>query len=290
MTEYPPILSGTALQQIAALRDYLVRRARDSDASVGAGALDGPKNSASVGAGVLDGPKNSASAGEGLAPPAVGQAAVSPGGASPAPTAAHSEFRIPNSELPSAALRALIVKTADRVERQVELLSRSLHEDYLARSDFGDYQEQIDTLIRATARQIVESYDFTARLSAADARLGELAGALTRLRGEIRRGLIQDPETGELCFGIAIAQELRFTGQTVTENGLVYEELAPGQTLGLYTASGWQFWINGSKRGWFDASDGQLHIRSLTAEQELRLGGDWLCTSSGGFGIRYVGA
>ena len=289
MTEYPPILSGTALQQIAALRDYLVRRARDANAFVGAGVLDGPKNSASAGAGVLDGPKNSASAGEGLAPPAVGQAAVSPGGASPAPTAAHSEFRIPNSELPSAALRALIVKTADRVERQVELLSRSLHEDYLARSDFGDYQEQIDTLIRATARQIVESYDFTARLSAADERLGELAGALTRLRGEIRRGLIQDPETGELCFGIAIAQELRFTGQTVTENGLVYEELAPGQTLGLYTASGWQFWINGSKRGWFDASDGQLHIRSLTAEQELRLGGDWLCTSSGGFGIRYVG-
>ena len=262
MTEYPPILSGTALQQIAALRDYLVRRARDSDASVG----------------------------EGLAPPAVGQAAVSPGGASPAPAAAHSESQIPNSALPAAALRALIVKTADRVERQVELLSRSLHEDYLARSDFGDYQEQIDALIRATARQIVESYDFTARLSAADARLGELAGALTRLRGEIRRGLIQDPETGELCFGIAIAQELRFTGQTVTENGLVYEELAPGQTLGLYTASGWQFWINGSKRGWFDASDGQLHIRSLTAEQELRLGGDWLCTSSGGFGIRYTGA
>ena len=276
MTEYPPILSGTALQQIAALRDYLVRRARDRDASVGAGALDGPKNSASVG--------------EGLAPPADTGANRTTGGASPAPTAAHSEFRIPNSELPSAALRALIVKTADRVERQVELLSRSLHEDYLARSDFGDYQEQIDTLIRATARQIVESYDFSARLSAADERLGELAGALTRLRGEIRRGLIQDPETGELCFGIAIAQELRFTGQTVTENGLVYEELAPGQTLGLYTASGWQFWINGSKRGWFDASDGQLHIRSLTAEQELRLGGDWLCTSSGGFGIRYVGA
>jgi hypothetical protein len=191
--------------------------------------------------------------------------------------------------LPAAALRALIVKTADRVERQVELLSRSLHEDYLARSDFGDYQEQIDTLIRATARQIVESYDFTARLSAADERLGELAGALTRLRGEIRRGLIQDPETGELCFGIAIAQELRFTGQTVTENGLVYEELAPGQTLGLYTASGWQFWINGSKRGWFDASDGQLHVGGMNAEQELRLGGDWVMTAVGGFGLRYVG-
>jgi hypothetical protein len=266
MTEYPPILSGTALQQIAALRDYLVRRARDSDALASPSGGGAERSEAEGGT------------------PLSALRATSPGGGSKdAPTASQDA-------LPAAALRALIVKTADRVERQVELLSQSLHEDYLARSDFGDYQEQIETLIRASARQIVESYDFTARLSAADARLGELAGALTRLRGEIRRGLIQDPETGELCFGIAIARELRFTGQTVTENGLVYEELAPGQTLGLYTDAGWQFWCNGSKRGWFDASDGQLHIRSLTAEQELRPGGDWLCTSAGGFGIRYTGA
>ncbi len=264
MTEYPPILSGTALQQIAALRDYLVRRVQDAEGETAA-----------------------SSAGTGLAASALGRAAASPGGASPASAAAPAA---PSESSSAAALRALIVKTADRVEGQVELLSRSLHQDYLAVSDFGEYQEQIDSLIRATARQIVESYDFASRLEAADAGLGELTAAMTRLRGEIRRGLIQDPETGEICFGIAVAEELRFTGQTVTENGLDYAELAPGQTLGLYTATGWQFWCNGSKRGWFDASDGQLHVRALTDEQELRLGGDWLCTAAGGFGIRYVGA
>ena len=265
MTEYPPILSGTALQQIAALRDYLVRRARDSE-------------SATI-----------STVGEGLAPPADTGANRTTGGAYPAPAAAHSESQIPNSELP-AALRALVVKTADTVRQQVELLSASLHADYLAKSEFGAYQEQADAAIRATARQIVESYDFSARLEAADARLGELAQALTRLHGEIRRGLIQDPETGELAFGIAIAQELRFTGRSVTEDGLSYEELAPGQTLGLYTASGWQFWCNGSKRGWFDAADGHLHVRSLLVEQSLHLGPDWVLSSVGGPGIRYTGA
>ncbi len=251
MIEYPPILSGTALEQIAALRDYLVRRARDADA----------------------------------VPAPVGAAISRPQTA--AASSAASTDRSPQS---AAALRSLVVKTADTVQRQVELLAQSLHEDYLARSDFGEYQEQIDLAIQATARQIVESFDYSARLAAADAQLGELSGAMTALRGEIRRGLIRDPETGEQVLGIAVAENLRFTGETVTEEGLRYDVLAPGQTLGLYTATGWQFWCGGSKRGWFDSADGQLHVRSLTDEQELRLGADWSLTASGGFGIRYIGA
>ena len=262
MTEYPPILSGTALEQIAALRDYLVRRAREDDS-----ALASPSGGSGAAQAVPEGAALSAAA---LASPSGGSGN-------------------PGADRGAAALRALVVKTADTVQRQVDLLAHSLHEDYLARSDFGAYQEQIDLAIRMTARQIVESTDYASRLTAADRRLGELASAMTDLRGEIRRGLIADPETGELCFGIAVAESLRFTGQTVTQDGVRYEVLAPGQTLGLYTASGWQFWCGGSKRGWFDSADGQLHVRSLTAEQELRLGADWVLTPTGGFGVRYVG-
>ena len=68
--------------------------------------------------------------------------------------------------------------------------------------------------------------------------------------------------------------------------GLRYYELSPGSTLGLYTATGWQFWISGSKRGWFDSADGMLHVTNLAADSSLRLGGDWLLTADGGLGIR----
>ena len=34
MREYPPILTGDALQQIAALRDYLVRQTRDREQEI----------------------------------------------------------------------------------------------------------------------------------------------------------------------------------------------------------------------------------------------------------------
>ena len=45
---------------------------------------------------------------------------------------------------------------------------------------------------------------------------------LTDLNGQIRRGVIEDPETHEVQLGIAISEQLSFTGQTQTEGGLTY--------------------------------------------------------------------
>ena len=250
MYEMPPILRGSEREQLAALRDYLVRLARSLER-----AAEAPLNAESASTSVSAAPASALAAARGE----------------------------------SGELRSLVVKTAERVEHSVEQLRRTLHEDYLALSDFGSYRETLEGSFEATARGVVESYDYEAALAALAGRLGSAESAVETLRGQIRRGLVTDPASGETVLGIAVAQELRLTGATHTENGLVYYELAPGQTLGLYTATGWQFWINGSKRGWFDSLDGMLHVARLAVEQSLRLGGDWLLTASGGFGIRYVG-
>ena len=247
MLEMPPILRGSEREQLAALRDYLVRLARSLES-----AQEAPLSVQSA-------------------------------------PAAHSAAAVSGTRRENGELRSLVVKTAEQVRHSVELLSRTLREDYLALSDFGSYRETLAGSFEATARGVVESYDFEAALAALAGRLGSAESAVETLRGQIRRGLVTDPDTGETVLGIAIAQELRLTGATQTEGGLVYYELAPGQTLGLYTASGWQFWINGAKRGWFDSLDGMLHAARLAVEQSLRLGGDWLLTAGGGFGLRYTG-
>ena len=141
----------------------------------------------------------------------------------------------------------------------------------------------------ATAREIVESYDYAQRIDAVGASLDALDSYLTAIRGEIRRGLITDPETGEQVLGIAVAENLRFTGQTHDAEGLTYYELSPGQTLGQYTATGWQFWINGAKRGWFDSADSMLHLTRLRAADSIDLGDSWRLSSAGGLGIKYIG-
>ena len=269
MIEYPPILRGTAQQQLAQLRDYLVRRAREEERAPAPVSAD---TASSALASVSDAD---------VASLVTGAAA---GGVGANTTASSLAARQSD-----AALRALILKTTDQVQSRVDKLAASLQADFVAQSDFGRYQEEIRTLIQATARQIVESYDFTALLEADRAAVGELTGSVTRLQGQIRRGLIEDPETGEESIGIAVAESLRFTGRRLTRDGEELEELSPGQSLGLYTATGWQFWCSGSKRGWFDASDGRLHVRGLTAEEELDLGGDWVLSAAGGLGIRYLG-
>lgn len=242
MLETPPLLRGSEREQIAALRDYLVRLSRSLEQS--------------------------------------GEAALAPSAAlAQTQTAQAAEKR--NGEL-----RSLIVKTAETVEHHIERLSATLAEDYLARSDFGSYQEALRATFEATARGVVESYAFDAALEALSVRAETSERSLTALRGEIRRGLITDPGTGQTAMGIAVAENLRFTGAAQTVDGQTYYELSPGQTLGLYTSAGWQFWINGARAGWFSALDGMLHVANVAVETGLSLGGDWMLSASGGFGIR----
>ncbi len=251
MREYPPILTGSEQQQIRSIRDYLVRLAKSLDEA----SLDAAPESAEKERQTAD--------------------------------------KLAAIRKNAANLRALIVKTADAAESVALELGATRQEMasyYLAKSDFGSYIEQAQTSFAATARGVVESYDFQSLIDAVSARTAALDSYLTSIRGEIRRGVITDPGTGEQALGIAIAENLQFTGAVHTEDGLDYYELSPGQTLGLYTASGWQFWVNGSKRGWFDSADGSLHVVSEVVEDMLQLGAGWVFSTVGGLGIKYTGS
>ena len=275
MFEYPPILRGTEKQQLAALRDYLVRMARSLQAAQTA--------AESAGTAALSAADSAALSRLEAGSPAAGD---SGGDWSDLRQARHA----------AGQLRALITKTARQmdgrlqaVQQHVERVDSSLREDYLAVSDFGEYTRQAELNMSATAEAVVESYAFSERIDAVGASLDALDSYLTDIHGEIRRGLITDPETGEQVLGIAVAEQLHFTGQTHTRDGLVYYELSPGQTLGLYTATGWQFWINGAKRGWFDSSDSMLHVTNIVSENSFKLSDKWELVNVNGFGIRYVG-
>lgn len=182
----------------------------------------------------------------------------------------------------AASLKALIVKNAGEVCAYADAKVEEYDSMYVAKSDFGNYYEQIETQVETTARSTVESYHYT------DAIEG-LSEHMTELNGQIRRGVMEDPQTHELHLGIAVSERLSFTGQTQTSGGVTYYELSPGQTLGLYTSTGWQFWISGVKRGWFSSEDSMLHLSNIVVEDTLQLGANWQLSPFGGFGLRYIG-
>ena len=99
-------------------------------------------------------------------------------------------------------LRALIEKTAGEIYSHVDAINRQLRADYVARSELGEFEERVTAGMEATARGVVEDYDYDARLTASDERAGRIEEHLRSLSGQIRRGLITDPETGEQVLGM----------------------------------------------------------------------------------------
>lgn len=263
MYELPPMLKGSSAQQLAALRAYLVRMAEQLNTAESAPA-------ATTGTGYTSGR---------------------------APYDAGSGELRKNVKL----LRQLIIKTADGLSGDIEQSGEqsrlytdaqlgAMSERYLAKSEFGTFTENIESQIANSARGVVESYGYSQRIESNQSSIELLQAYVTDIDGEIRRGLVTDPETGENVTGIAISQNLQFTGEVSRgADGMSYYRLSTGQTFGLYTSTGWQFWINGYKRGWYDSVDGMLHIANVAVEDALQLGGSWRIVSDGGLGIKYTG-
>lgn len=255
MYELPPQGMGTPEQQLADLRNYLVRMARDLD-QVG----------------------NSQTVIEQMASKAVDKKQAQ---------------TIQDIKDRAEALKALIIKTANEIYEYTDAKVEEYNSIYVAQSDFGSYYQVIERDVEDTARGTIESYHYSDAIenaqSAADGAAAAAEAYHNELNGQIRRGIMEDPTTHELHLGIAISESLEFTGETQTSNGNTYYKLAGGQTLGLYTSTGWQFWINGQLCGYFSSADNMLHVANIIVDERIRFQTDWEITTTNGFGLRYVG-
>lgn len=273
MYELPPILSGNSSQQLSALRAYLVRMAQQ----LNTGVISDGSGTAGTNAVALSSQTQQEE------------------------TGVSSPKTIEEVRKNARDLRALILKTAnalsgdiilsqDQQRRYVDDATEQLSSLLVAKSEFGAFTEMIETQISTTARGVVESYDYDELISSAEDNIALLQAYMTSIDGEIRRGIVTDPDTDEAVTGIAISQNLQFTGVIVHgDDGAEYYELSTGQTFGLYTSTGWQFWIDGHKRGWYDSVDGMLHIANTAIEDTLQIGGTWRLLNDGGLGIKYTG-
>lgn len=144
---------------------------------------------------------------------------------------------------------------------------------FLAQSDFGTWELNLDSRIQTNAQGVVESYGFQESISSTQR---DVKDYFTRIDSEIRRGYLEDPDNpGQYVFGIAISSNLQFSGTVQDKGGYTYYELVGNQTFGLYTASGWQFWVEGHKRGYYNSSDQKLHVKDIVADDSLQIGTDW---------------
>lgn len=167
-----------------------------------------------------------------------------------------------------AALKSVILKTADVVEKSIETLETELHSDYVARSEFGTYQEDTDSKITANSNNITQYYDMLTALQT------DYEQYITDTEAYIKTGYIYDRTVNGVTvpvYGLAIRQKTT----TVTDGveSVAYDNLA------TFTSNRLSFWLNGAEIGYFSGN-------SLYVSGGLRLA-DWYIDPSYGLSIRY---
>ena len=185
-------------------------------------------------------------------------------------------------------LRTLIIKTADAVRAEQAALELRLQSTYVALSDFGDYQEEIDTRLTATAARIEQALSYYAELSDSLHGVSEDFDAYrVDVQGYIRQGVI-GYDGAVPIIGIAMGRDLRVTGAKETVDGTEYEVIDTSSNMSIWTPDKLSFYINGAEAAYF--SNGALYVGTVVVKEKLVLGQDkWQITHDDGFTVRWIG-
>ena len=260
--ETPPILQGDAQEQIAALRDYLFRLANSLD-SVGSA----PAVIVDTGSKTTQSPSGqSAKTVRDLRENAAELKALITENAK-AISAVDDKIVATNKNIDSKAEETttnLISYVNDTASGLNDTINTTLQR-YVAKSEFGEYQQNV-------TKSIAEEHSYSERI------LSDFQSYQTTINGQIVRGFVADPAdpNGPPLFGIAISQNLSFDADVTYDDGKHIYYALTCDTFGLYTAQGWQFWLNGQRAGWFDSTkNGLLHVQKVVAEDFLQISGEW---------------
>lgn len=182
-------------------------------------------------------------------------------------------------------LKSLIIKTANTVRSEMDIVEAQLRREYIAKSEWGVYEESLQADFEATAAGVVESYGYESRLDSLDDRAADFDSYRIETAGYIKRGIIGYDENNVPIIGIAIGQDLKST--TVTIGGEVYEEIDMTRSLATYTANKVTFWQNGVEVAWF--SNSELVCTALKIADKIILGDVWEISRSNGFAVKWIG-
>ena len=183
-------------------------------------------------------------------------------------------------------LRSLIINTAEIVHSEMDTISTQLNGQYKAvSSEWGTYQENMSSKIEATAREIVQSYQYDSSISTLQEQAAGFSEYQISTEGYIRQGFIDYDEYNVPIVGIAIGQGLKATKITIGEEE--YYEIDNSQSCAFYTADKVSFRINGQEVAYI--SNSKLYIGNVEITGSVILGGEWMITTTNGLKIQWIG-
>ena len=176
-------------------------------------------------------------------------------------------------------LKALIIKTADTVESQIEAVEMELNSSYIAKSEWGTYEEILKAEMEATAQGVVQAYGYDAQLSAANDQIADFEDYKINTQQYIKTGLLYY-EDSVPRYGVAVGEKLT----TVEVDGETL--LARTDLCATFTADKLAFWQHGQEVAY--VSNSKLYITALEILGSITLG-NWRITHTDGFTVEWLG-
>lgn len=174
-----------------------------------------------------------------------------------------------NQEQMRQSLKSMIIKTAEIVRNEMQVIRAQLHgENEYISEQFGNLVQNLDATITATAEGILQEYHITDRIQGLEEGTENF---INRLNNYIYTGLI-DPEN--LIFGIAIGEHVTRADGTLDTSG----------RMATFTKEELAFYQGTSKVAWFSSQT--LHITEAVVTNSMTMGNHtWKVFSDGSMGL-----
>lgn len=166
-------------------------------------------------------------------------------------------------------LKSMIVKTAEIVRSEMDVISTTLQSEYQALSEqFGTYEQNLQQTITATATGVVQDFKYDEAIQAVKDTSESFQRSITAY---IFSGLI-DPVN--MKYGIAI-------GQNVTDAQGEYVE---ANKMATFTSEKLSFWLNNIEVAYF--SNNTMHIANAEVTNTMKMGNHtWQIMANGALGL-----
>lgn len=177
-------------------------------------------------------------------------------------------------------LRAMILKTAEEVEKTTQQLSAELKEKYVAQSEFGTYVQNLSAYLEANPEALTQYYGFCSDLKT---NIAAVDAAFSHYRvnteGFIRTGIVYYDGSVPV-YGVAV-------GQNLTSREVDGEQLVEMHDFrAVFTAEKLSFWQDDNEVAY--VSNNRLYITHITVLDTLNLG-KWRMECRDGLAFKWMG-
>ena len=140
------------------------------------------------------------------------------------------------------ALKSMIIKTAEIVRTEMDVIATELDKKYEAvSSQFGTYEQNLTNTITATAEGILQDYRYEERIQGLEGKTGNSEGFIKKLNQFIFSGWIDEGHVG-----IAIGENV--TAYDENNNPYLNDE----NKMATFTMEKLSFWQGGMELAYFE--------------------------------------